>query len=133
MKPKRVNFNQDVNQDRCIYRSYTKKKKPYVYRHMVLQWFMYFRNYGWIRYKGRVYNLNRKDQSDAFFKVLMDEGFLVAERFNCYTILDPDYHGFTNIDHHQVLYHLYETKGQPLGRLECWVRDLYAKHVLRLS
>ena len=127
MKPKRIDFNQEVNQDRCIYRPYSKEDKPYVYRHVVLQWFMYNRNYGWTRYKGRVYNLNRKAQSEAFLKVLMDERFLRAERFGRYTILDPDYPGYQNIDHHQMLYNLYSIKGEPLSRWACWLRDVGIK------
>lgn len=114
-----LNFNIVENQERCIYREYDKGPyKPYVYRNMIIQYFIYVRNYGWTRYKGRVYNLNKQDQAEAFMDVLKREGFLIQVGDN-YSVIDSDFVDFTNIPSFRLLFHLYALKGEPLSQREC--------------
>jgi hypothetical protein len=45
---------------------------------IILQWFMYKRNYGVVKYKGRVYNLNLELDALEMLYLLEREGFLVT-------------------------------------------------------
>lgn len=113
-----MNFNLKENQHHCIYREPFIMKKPYVYGKILLTFFIESRNYGWTRYKGVLYNLNLKDESNAFIEVLKEEGFLL-EGNGAYTVVDPDYQGFVNVPFHQLMFYLYFTKGTPLSKEEC--------------
>lgn len=126
-----LNFNVAENQERCIYRRYYHQTKPYQCGNMIIQYFMYCRNYGWTRYKGIVYNLNKSEQSDAFLTLLLEEGFLKQEG-NRYTILDSDYVGYVNIPRYYLLFELYSIKGIPLGQDECVKRDRAIRRRLRM-
>lgn len=117
-----LNFNVAENQDRCIYRDYVKQTKPYHYANMIIQYFMYRRNYGWTTYKGVLYNLNKAEQAQAFLGLLESEGFLKIEGTD-YTVLDSDYIGFTKIPRFKLLFELYHLKGTPLSKSECIRRD----------
>lgn len=120
--PKCINFNKEENQDRCIFREYPKVKPPFQYGGVGLAYFIYNRNYGWMCYKGNIYNLNKKEQSDRFIQLLYEEGFLYKTKGN-YTITDSNYVGFANVHPHILLFFLYYTKCEPLSREECETID----------
>lgn len=120
MRKKRevLNFNLVENQDRCVYREYHHQTKPYHCGNMIIQYFIHVRNYGWTRYKGVIYNLNKIEQAETFLEVLKKEGFLVQEGRD-YTIVDPNYIGYVRIPRYYLLFELYSNKGTALSRREC--------------
>lgn len=115
-----VNFNITENQDRCIYRerAWFQKKPPYSCSNMIIYYFIYRRNFGWTRYKGILYNLNKKAQGQAFLDVLLNEGF-IEKNGTKYTVNDPNYINFTNLDWFRLLYDLAILKGKALSMDEC--------------
>ena len=118
-----LNFNKKENQDRCIFRPINNYGEKISYGGLPLAYFIYNRNYGWTRYKGITYNLNKDDQADAFLQVLKEEGFLL-ERDRIYTICDRKFENFVNVSRHYLLYFLYDMKGNPLNIEECESIDI---------
>lgn len=58
--------------------------------HIILQWFIYVRNYGVVRYQGKIYNLNLKEEADQVLSILEAERFLVKVEKGV-RVIDPDY------------------------------------------
>ena len=108
----RLNFNVLENQSIYEFRAYPEVEYPIKYGNVVLQFFIYSRNYGWTQYKDVVYNLNQQEEALKFIHVLKEEGFL-TEAYDRYTIHDKKYIGFNGIPYHHLLYFLYFTKGKP--------------------
>lgn len=115
---KQLNFNLEENQDRCIYRDHPPFEENHIYGGLPLSYFIYNRNYGWCRYKGFLYNLNKHEQSEAFIQVLKNEGFLIQED-DRYTINDDHFIHFTRIHRYALLFFLYYAKAEPLSEQEC--------------
>jgi|GEM_PF-2819429 len=113
-----VNFNMIENQDRCIYRERFYKAPPHYYRRMIIQYFIHIRNYGWTRYNGVLYNLNKHEQGDAFIEVLLKEGF-IEQVGNLYTVLDSNYINFVNLPRFNLIFELAIVKGNALSMDEC--------------
>ncbi len=119
---KQLNFNQEENQDRCIFRDYPKVNGKIEYGGIPLAYFIYNRNYGWCRYKDVLFNLNNHDQAESFISALTLEGFLYKDRSG-YTINDTNFINFKYVYRHILLYFLYYTKAKPLSEEECIKRD----------
>ncbi len=118
----KLNFNHKENQHRCIARSFHITQPPYIYKQVILTYFIESRNYGWGTYKGVLYNLNLEWNVDQLLNLLQSEGFISVDQ-NTYSIHDSDYSGFTSIPKHQLLYHLAITKLKPLTKDECLFID----------
>ncbi len=117
-----LNFNLKENQDRCIYRAYPPFNGKIRYGGVSLQYFIHNRNYEWMHYNGKLFNLNKNEEANQFIQLLKDEEFLL-ERNGNYTIRDLNYENFVCIPRHMLLFFMYYTKGQPLTQLECLEMD----------
>ena len=124
-----LNFNKVENQHRCVYRSHQPMVGVIAYRPVILQYFIYNRNYGWVSYHDRIYNLNLQQQADCFLETLIHEGFL--ERTDTgFTVLDEQYEGFINVPRHQLLYYLSFSKASLLSEADCLKHDQLAQQSL---
>lgn len=75
------NYNRPVNQ---IKATKTEWNKDYYRKHKIamnlpIQWFIYVRNYGVIRYKGTIYNLNLNEEKEEVYKRLEEDGIIGYE------------------------------------------------------
>jgi hypothetical protein len=77
---------------------------------LILQWFIYNRNFGVVKHKGMVYNLNLDYDACEMLHLLEEEGFLKIVRGNeikCaqskeVIILDPNYKQWGQIPFHHL-------------------------------
>lgn len=109
----KLNFNHEENQNTYEFRDYPELEYPIVYGNIILQFFIYSRNYGWTQYKDTIYNLNKKEEALKFIDVLVTEGFIKVCS-NGFSVIDENFIGFDCIPYHQLLYFLYFTKGKPV-------------------
>jgi hypothetical protein len=71
-----MNFNLPDNQNFCVRLELGfPKVKQYIY-HPIIQYFIFIRNFGCVKYKGRVYNLNKDQESGDMLYLLQEERFL---------------------------------------------------------
>jgi len=75
----KINYNEKDKRwfaQRIEWHKTPKRKSEGIY--IILQWFMYHRNYGVVHYKGRIYNLNLDLDALEMLYLLEREGFLVT-------------------------------------------------------
>ncbi len=80
-KGKSPNYNRPANQ---IKATKTEWNKDYYRKHKIamnlpIQWFIYVRNYGVIRYKETIYNLNLIEEKEEVYKRLEEDGIIGYE------------------------------------------------------
>jgi hypothetical protein len=92
------NFNKAENQKLCVKVGWPKSwKEEKEHIHIILQWFMYNRNYGCIKFRGKIINLNIDKDRAALLALFIEEGFCgYTERprypgARLIEVLDPEY------------------------------------------
>jgi len=58
---------------------------------LILQWYIYVRNYGCVIYHDTIYNLNLSYQATTLLRLLESENFLRFKESHCVQIIDPDF------------------------------------------
>lgn len=61
------------------------------YIQIILQWYIYVRNFGCVFYKDRIYNLNLTKDAYEMLKLLEEEKFLKILDTNTIQVIDPDF------------------------------------------
>lgn len=75
----KINYNEKDKRwyaQRVVWKRTPQQKKEGIF--IILQWFMYKRNYGVVKYKGRIYNLNLDLDALEMLYLLEREKFLVT-------------------------------------------------------
>jgi hypothetical protein len=108
---KNPNFNRVENQWQAVRVEWPvswKNLKTSV--HIILQWFIYVRNYGCIHFRGKIFNLNIEWERNAVLDILISEGFCVKvrdpkdpdnSRLDCIEVLDPEFAFLGTLVDHQ--------------------------------
>lgn len=77
-KGKSPNYNRPANQIKATKTEWNKNyyRKHKIAMNLPIQWFIYVRNYGVIRYKGTIYNLNLIAEKEEVYKRLEEDGII---------------------------------------------------------
>lgn len=80
-KGKSPNYNRPANQIKATKTEWDKNyyRKHKIAMNLPIQWFIYVRNYGVIRYKGTIYNLNLLEENIRVYQRLEEDGIIGYE------------------------------------------------------
>jgi len=75
------NYNLPSNQIKAFHTEWEKEyyRERKIAMHFPLQWLIYVRNYGVIRYQGEIFNLNLTEQRNEVYRRLIAEGIIGYE------------------------------------------------------
>lgn len=102
------NFNKPENQWQCVKVGWPKSwKKDKESIHIILQWFIHVRNYGCVKFRGKIINLNIDKDRAELMALFEEEGFcrrISNPKYDWTTLietLDPEYNFLLPMDEHQ--------------------------------